>query len=129
MTIITANGEYRANGIVATNGHSKTSSISPSPLVELAQTIVRETEKLDKYLKENGRSPIPSFDINATLDFPSLPEEIQKARQKVIECTRELGDLVVGPTEGIRWMAWDVSLSSIFQASGLICFVFKDSIR
>jgi hypothetical protein len=77
---------------------------APSRLIELAQTIVRETENLDKYLKES-KSSTPSFDVNALVDFLHLPKEIQRARQKVVKSTKELGDLVVGPTEGIRWMA------------------------
>jgi hypothetical protein len=106
------NGQHKApiaNGVgVINNGLSKPTATSPSRLIELAQTITKETEKLDKFLKESGCST-PSFDVDAPMDFPRLPEEIQRARQKVVESTKELGDLVVGPTEGIRWMAWDVS--------------------
>ena len=105
-----------ANGAAASNGRSKPSGTSPSRLVELAHTITRETEKLDKYLRESG-SAMPSFDVDAPMDFPILPEEMQRARQKVVETTKELGDLVVGPTEGVRWMAWDVSsLSSRYTS-------------
>jgi len=104
--------KYKApivNGVAAINNErSKTTATSPSRLIELAQTITKETEKLDRYLKESGCST-PSFDFDAPIDFPILPEEIQRARQKIVESTKELGDLVVGPTEGIRWMAWDVS--------------------
>ena len=97
------------NGVAVINNElSKPTATSPSRLMELAQTITKETEKLDKYLKESGCS-MPSFDVDAPMDFPSLPEEIQRVRQKVVESTKELGDLVVGPTEVIRWMAWDVS--------------------
>jgi hypothetical protein len=98
------------NGVVIANGTSKHTSTSPSRLTELAQMIAKETETLDKYLKESGCST-PSFDINAPMDFPNLPDDIKKTRQTIIECTQELRDLVVGPTEGIRWMAWDVSWS------------------
>ena len=104
---VAANG-VKVNGVAVTNGLSKLTSTAPSRLIELAHTITRETEKLDKYLKESGSS-MPSFDVDAPADFPRLPEEIQRARQKVVESTKELGDLAVGPTEGIRWMAWDVS--------------------
>jgi hypothetical protein len=81
---------------------------STSSLIALAATITRETEKLDKYLKENG-TPTPSFDVDAPMDFPNLPAEIKKAREEVVRATKELGDLVTGPREGLRWMAWDVS--------------------
>jgi hypothetical protein len=106
-----ANGYTKpiANGVVTTNGSSKLLPAPPFRLIELAQTISRETNTLDKYLREH-RCPSPSFDVDAPLDFPSLPDDIQKTRQMIIECTQELRDLVVGPTETIRWMSWDVSL-------------------
>jgi hypothetical protein len=98
------------NGAAIANGASKHTSTSLSRLTELAQMIAKETETLDKYLKESGCST-PSFDINAPMDFPILPDDIKKTRQTIIDCTQELRDLVVGPTEGIRWMTWDVSWS------------------
>lgn len=76
-------------------------------MVELAQIITRETEKLDKYLKESG-SEQPGFDVDSPANFPKLPAEIKKAREEVVRATKELGDLVTGPTESVRWMAWDV---------------------
>lgn len=79
-------------------------------LVQLAATITRETEKLDRYIKESG-APAPSFDIDGPLDFPKLPDEIKTAREEIVRATKELGDLVTGPREGVRWMAWDVSFA------------------
>jgi hypothetical protein len=79
-------------------------------MVELAQIITRETEKLDKYLKESG-SEQPGFDVDSPANFPKLPAEIKKAREEVMRATKELGDLVTGPTESVRWIAWDVRFS------------------
>jgi len=79
-----------------------------SVLIKLAQIITRETEKVDAYLKENN-IPAPSFDADALADFPHLPEVVQKARQEVVRATTELKELLVGPTESLRWLAWDVS--------------------
>jgi hypothetical protein len=79
-----------------------------SSLIQLAATITRETEKLDRFIKESG-APVPSFDVDAPLDFPKLPDDIKTAREEVVRATKELGDLVTGPRESIRWMAWDVS--------------------
>lgn len=81
---------------------------STSKLIELAATITRETEKLDKYMKEKGL-PAPSFEPDALLNFPRLDGEAKRAREEVVRATKELGDLVTGPTESVRWMAWDVS--------------------
>jgi len=91
---------------------------STSSLIQLAATITRETEKLDKFIRESG-SPHPGFDVDAPLDFPKLPEEAKKAREEVVRATKELGDLVTGPREGIRWMAWDVSDTHFLQVAML----------
>ncbi|RDW66666.1 hypothetical protein BP5796_09415 [Coleophoma crateriformis] len=84
-------------------------------LVELAATIKQETEKLDRYLKENGLAH-PGSDVNSPVNFPKLPEEMMKARETVIQATKELGDLFTGPTEGIRWMALDHNNALSLQA-------------
>ena len=80
---------------------------STSKLIELAQTIMRETEKLNRFIGEN-ELPEPSFDADAPLTFPKLPNELKKSREDVMKATKELGELVTGPRESIRWMAWDV---------------------
>jgi hypothetical protein len=81
---------------------------STSKLVELAQTISRETEKLDRHIEENDL-PEPSFDVDAPLIFPKVSGELKKAREEVMRATKELRGLVAGPTESVRWMAWDAS--------------------
>jgi hypothetical protein len=81
---------------------------TPSRMAVLAQTIAQETEKLEKYMKDN-KLPMPSFDAESLGDFPKLPEDMAKSRMDIIFATRELRDLVVGPREGLRWGVWGVS--------------------
>ncbi|KAG9231340.1 O-methyltransferase-domain-containing protein [Amylocarpus encephaloides] len=88
---------------------------STSSLIALAATISKETEKLEKYMKDSG-IPAPSFDVNSPLDFPKLPADIRSARENVMAATKELGDLLTGPRESIRWMAWDHNNSLSLQA-------------
>ena len=80
-----------------------------SNLVKLAQLISRETEKLDNYMRDNGL-PCPTFDVDSAADFPTLPADILKSRQAIVHATDELKELVVGPTETLRWKAWEVSI-------------------
>lgn len=87
---------------------SSNSSSSSSNMVELARIITRESEKLERYLRESG-SAMPSLDIDGPANFPKLPDEMQKARAEILRATKELEFLVTGPTEKVRWMAWDVS--------------------
>ena len=77
-------------------------------LLELASIIKAETEKFEAYLRDNN-IPGPSFEPDGHADPPRLPESVQKSRQEIIRATQELKDLVVGPTESMRWIAWDVS--------------------
>ena len=105
----TSSTSLQLKGKPLANVLNSSSKMAPTKsLIELAATITRETEKLEKYLKESG-SEMPSFEINSPLNFPKLPDEIKKAREEVMRATKELGDLVTGPTESVRWMAWDVS--------------------
>ncbi|CAL3971102.1 unnamed protein product [Diplocarpon coronariae] len=95
------------------------STTSPtSRLLELAATITRETAVLDRVIKESG-SPVPSFDVDGPPNFPKLGEEVKRAREELLRATKELGDLVTGPTERVRWMAWDhnnsLSLHAIYH--------------
>lgn len=80
----------------------------PSKIVALAQKISTETEKVDIYFRGKGIQT-PSFDVDMPGDFPKMPDEISTSRREIIHATRELQDLMVGPRESVRWMAWDVS--------------------
>jgi hypothetical protein len=107
-----------ANGVA--NGAVKAAVTSPTTtasLVELAKIITRESEKLEKYLKESG-SALPSFDIDGPANFPALPDDIKRARDEVMRATKDLEYLVTGPTEKVRWMAWDVSFPDTTQIKG-----------
>lgn len=89
---------------------------STNSMAELAAIITRETDRLEKYLKESG-SAMPSFDVASPANFPKLPEDMKKAREEIVRASKELGDLVTGPTESVRWMAWDVSSPSFTRVT------------
>ncbi|KAI1473841.1 S-adenosyl-L-methionine-dependent methyltransferase [Daldinia eschscholtzii] len=84
--------------------------MASSKMIALAQKITSETEKVETYFKVNGLVT-PSFDADAPGDFPIMPDDISRSRREVIHATQELHDLMVGPRESVRWMAWDVSIS------------------
>ncbi|KHN94260.1 O-methyltransferase, family 2 [Metarhizium album ARSEF 1941] len=77
----------------------------PTRLVALAKKITAEAERLERYLSEN-HLPQPGFGSDAPADFPALPPEIQKSRQEIVYATNELGTLVRGPRESVRWRVW-----------------------
>lgn len=82
-------------------------------MIALAQKIASETEKVEAYFKNNDLLT-PSFDADAPGDFPIMPDDVSRSRREVIHATQELHDLMVGPRESVRWMAWDVSSSLCF---------------
>ncbi|KAI5464567.1 putative O-methyltransferase [Mariannaea sp. PMI_226] len=91
---------------------------SVSQLIQLAKKITEEAEKLDKYIKANNL-PEPGFGVDAPVDFPPLPDDIQNSRQEIVYATDKLGQLVRGPREQIRWGVWNfldtLSLSLIYN--------------
>lgn len=79
-------------------------------LIELTEIIATNTKKIDEFFKVEGK-PDLSFNVDAPGDFPvpSSNIEIQQARRAVVNATQELHDLMVGPRESVRWLAWSVS--------------------
>ncbi|KAK1758615.1 o-methyltransferase [Echria macrotheca] len=78
----------------------------PSRMVELAQKIARETERVDAYLRANNL-PTPSFDVDSPAEFPKLPADILKSKLEIIIATKELNMLAHGPRESVRWGLWE----------------------
>ncbi|TPX08611.1 uncharacterized protein E0L32_009950 [Thyridium curvatum] len=76
-----------------------------SSLVQLAESILAQTKKLDEYLASH-KLPQPSFDANGPTTFPASPEEadINAVRHKLIDATKELRDLVTYPSDTLKWM-------------------------
>ncbi|KAI9729538.1 MAG: hypothetical protein M1834_006734 [Cirrosporium novae-zelandiae] len=91
--------------------------MASSRLTRLAAVISSNTEKLNRYITSHNL-PCPSFDVHAPADFPIVTDdpEIQKARSDLILATAELHDLVVGPTEQMRWLAWSHNNSLSLRA-------------
>ncbi|KAL6854019.1 S-adenosyl-L-methionine-dependent methyltransferase [Trichoderma novae-zelandiae] len=106
------------------NGAKKTESPESRMLV-LAETIRVETMKLQAYLESNGIIQ-PGISVDAPDDFPPLPDEIQKSREKIVLATRELTHLVRGPRESVRYDVWSyldtlsLQLINSFQIANLV---------
>lgn len=75
----------------------------------LAELIHLKTKALDDYISSNSLTP-PSFGSDGPLDFPIPPNEqsLQETRRAVINATSQLQDLLIGPRERMRWLAWTV---------------------
>lgn len=78
-----------------------------SRIARLAQIISGETTKVDDYVQSNGLPPL-SFHPRAprSCPVPSSAIDIQMSRKAVINATKELQMLMMGPRESMRWDAW-----------------------
>ncbi|KAF2123220.1 S-adenosyl-L-methionine-dependent methyltransferase [Lophiotrema nucula] len=70
-------------------------ALQKSRIVALSTTIHENTQIVDSYLAENGL-PSPSFDISTPPDL-SLPSDIAKAKEAILEAIDELQTLMLGP--------------------------------
>lgn len=79
-------------------------------LTELAKSILEDAQTLDSFLSSHNL-PQPSFAADGVKDFPVGTEhaDIHAIRHRLIDATKELRDLVVGPKDTIKWMIMNVS--------------------
>lgn len=76
-------------------------------LETLASQIAQNTSLVNDFLVSNGKKL--SFEIDGEPSFPeNAPEEALEARRIVREATKELHDLMTGPSEHLRWLSYNV---------------------
>ncbi|KAL2802260.1 O-methyltransferase-domain-containing protein [Aspergillus granulosus] len=77
----------------------------PGPLTQLARSILKYAEELDTFLSDHNL-PLPSFTIDAPQTFPAdltTHPEIHNTRHKLIDATKDLHDLIIGPRDTLKW--------------------------
>lgn len=106
---------YSMGNFLATPDHEESqSTTTTAPSVDrltlLAGRIGNKTQVLTQGLRARGLLA-PSYEVDGCADFPiqDLDAETAEARQEVLALTKELRDLVLGPREGLKLMAIDVS--------------------
>ena len=78
-------------------------------ITEISDRISKNAAFLKDFL--NARSfPQPSFDADAPPRFPNPNNEVvvQFARESILEDTKTLFDLILGPVERLKWTIWPV---------------------
>lgn len=89
-------------------------------MTTLSQEIAAKTKIITDYLTANNLDAA-SFDVNGLAEFPIPIEEGEtyKARLELIALTKELHDIALGPSESVRYLAWDgvnnLSLQAIWD--------------
>jgi hypothetical protein len=78
-------------------------------MTTLSQEIATKTKIVTEYLTSKDLDAA-SYDVNGLAEFPIPPEdgEAYKARLDLVELTKELHDIALGPAENVRYLAWDV---------------------
>ena len=78
-------------------------------LTEIAARISKNAASLKNYLNAQGL-PQPSFAANAACEFPNPSNEsmVQVSRESILEDTKTLSDLILGPVERLKWTIWPV---------------------
>jgi hypothetical protein len=86
--------------------------MAPNAITILSDQIAENTKIITDYLESKGLEAA-SFDVDGLDSYPIPPSEEApfKARLKLINLTKELHDLALGPKEGLRFLAWDVRCS------------------
>jgi hypothetical protein len=75
---------------------------------ELALQVASLTYTVSKFLKVNGHAQ-PSFAAAGPFAFPaSTPDDVKGAREKLLEATQTLHDIILGPEESLRRKATEV---------------------
>lgn len=95
----------------ATPIHENVQSLSSvAHLTTLSQAIQEKTKLLTKSLSQKGIDA-PSFEIGGSSGFPleKLDLEDKVVRDEIINLTQKLHDLLVGPRDTLKNLAWNVS--------------------
>ena len=79
-------------------------------LTQIAESILANTKTIENFFASSNL-PELSFSARGPKDFPVGVEhtEIHNARDALIDATKELRDLLIGPTDMLRWMSVNVS--------------------
>lgn len=99
----------------ATSIHDNVQSLtSVARLTTLSQAIQEKTKLLTKSLSQKGIDA-PSFEIEGSSGFPleKLDLEDKLVRDEIINLSQKLHDLLVGPQDTLKNLAWNVSQVSI----------------
>ncbi|KAH6609932.1 O-methyltransferase [Trichoderma cornu-damae] len=84
-----------------------TAESSVDRLTTLSRNIEEKTRVLTDALRTKGLEA-PSYRADGLSDIPltEVDREAIKARQEIVELAKELHDLVLGPRESLKNMAW-----------------------
>lgn len=71
--------------------------------------IISSNAKIIKGFFTEAQIPALSFNQNAPLGFPDSPSQVQEARQKLLDASKKINQLVAGPIDHLTWYCGIVS--------------------
>lgn len=93
--------------------------MTQSRIVELTNIIATEAPIVENYFSSHG-IPLPSFDVDGPtrVVIPPSEQDVLKAHVAVVGATKELHDLMIGPTA----MLMAISVGSLSALAVRVCY-------
>jgi hypothetical protein len=84
--------------------------MSAHRIVELSNEVATHTKTISEFFTSKGLEA-PSFDVNGLDTYPISPDDGAPfiARLALIDASKELHELALGPKESLRYLAWELS--------------------
>ena len=88
-------------------------NVASNHITELSGKIAENSKIITDYLVARNL-PAPSFNVDGLTELAISPADKKAfaARSNLIATTKELHDLILGPKESLRHLAWDVYMKS-----------------
>lgn len=83
-------------------------------LEDLANVILANAKTLKSFFMDNN-IPAPSFSVDAPSSFPESPQGVREARSQLLDASKNIHQLVLGPIDHL----FDYSFS-VCRASSLV---------
>lgn len=87
-------------------------------LEDLANVILANAKTVKSFLSNNNIPP-PSFSVDAPLSFPDSPRNVREARSQLLDASKKIQQLVMGPRDHLFWYSCLVcpcySLTSLYH--------------
>lgn len=78
---------------------------------DLANVILANAKTVKSFLSGN-ELPAPSFSVDAPFSFPDCPQDVRKARSQLLDASKKIQQLALGPIDHLFWYSCSVCPSS-----------------
>ncbi|KAK2614108.1 hypothetical protein N8I77_000963 [Diaporthe amygdali] len=83
-------------------------------LEDLANVILANAKTVKSFLSNNNIPP-PSFSVDAPLSFPDSPRNVREARSQLLDASKKIQQLVMGPRDHLFWYSCLYQVGNAFR--------------